>query len=285
MSATIAAILRTATEQLLTVSPSARLDSELLLAHVLGTNRVGLILKANSSVSEDQLARFEQLVARRANFEPVAYLTGHREFFGLDFEVSPEVLIPRPETELLVELAVKFAATLNPPISILDLGTGSGCIAISIADQLRDRKQITIQAVDRSAQALAIAKRNSERLGTEITFLESDWFSAFSGLDQRFDLIVSNPPYIAVGATDTSPELKHEPQGALYSSGEQGVDAVLKLCSELPRYLRKEGVFFCEIGAAQASLISERLAGAGFEIKFHPDLAGIKRVLQCALTY
>lgn len=246
-------------------------EARLLLGHALDRPAAWLIAHDDEALGEDVLRRFASLVARRARGEPVAYLTGQREFFGRNFAVSPAVLIPRPETELLVEIA------LAQPVAggrILDLGTGSGCIAITLALESR-RARVT--AVDASAAALDLARGNALRLGAGVRFVHSDWFTAVAG--ERFELIVANPPYIS--ATDphlAAGDLRHEPVAAL-SSGTDGLDAIRHIVATAPGHLAPEGQLWLEHGYDQAPAVHSLLAAAGLaDIEQHPDLAGIIRV-------
>ena len=248
-------------------------EGRLLLGQVLGRPTPWLIAHDDAVLDETALLSFASLVARRAGGEPVAYLIGFREWFGREFAVSPAVLIPRPETELLVELAL---ASLSPGESprILDMGTGSGCIAITLA---LERPQARVSAVDISEAALAVARRNGRQLGGHVRFLQSDWFAALAGA--RFDLIVANPPYIAASDPHlVEGDLRHEPTGAL-SSGADGLDAIRHIVAAAPVHLAPGGQLWLEHGYDQAEAVSELLAAAGLvDIRRHSDLAGIVRV-------
>jgi release factor glutamine methyltransferase len=219
------------------------------------------------------------MVARRAEGEPVAYLVGSREFYGREFHVTPAVLIPRPETELLVEVALSKVSRGvtggNPRGStprILDLGAGSGCVAITLALEL----DCEVTAVDVSADALAVVRENAARLGAKVTVVESDWFSAIDG---RFDVIVGNPPYVAVGDAHLGEgDLRFEPMTAL-ACGVDGLSAIRRIVTEAPRHLLPGGWLFLEHGYDQAEAMHALLAEAGFgAIEQHRDLAGIVRV-------
>ena len=246
-------------------------EARLLLGNVMDRPAAWLLAHGEQALDEDDLLAFASLVARRAEGEPVAYLIGSREFFGRNFEVSPAVLIPRPETELLVEKALADAGTTA---RILDLGTGSGCIAISLALE-RPRAQVT--AVDASAAALEVASRNATRFGATVRFLKSDWFSALRG--ERFDLIVANPPYIAFGDPHPSlGDLRHEPTAALVS-GADGLDALRHIIGGASAYLAPAGRVWLEHGYDQATAVLGLLSSAGLAgIEQHRDLAGIVRV-------
>ena len=253
-------------------------EARLLLGHVLGRSAAWLIAHDDDALGEEALLRFASLAARRAGGEPVAYLTGQREFFGRDFAVSPAVLIPRPETELLVEIVL---ARLSAGAKILDLGTGSGCLAISLALEL---PQSRVSAVDRSEAALAVARGNAEHLGARVRFVCSDWFASLSG--ERFDVIVANPPYIAADDPHLAAgDLRHEPVVAL-SSGADGLDAIRHIIAAAPGFLAPGGQLWLEHGYDQATAVRTLLAGTGLaDIEQHRDLAGIVRVSGGGLTF
>jgi release factor glutamine methyltransferase len=247
-------------------------EARLLLGHVLGRPPAWLIAHDDDALAEDELLAFASLVARRAGGEPLAYLVGKREFFGRDFAVASGVLIPRPETELLVEIAIANVSSGAAP-RILDLGTGSGCIAITLALEI---PQAQLTAVDASAAALRIAANNAVRLGASLRLLQSDWFAALAG--ERFDLIVANPPYIA----DADPhldsgDLRHEPPEALASGGD-GLDAIRRIVAAAPGHLTSGGWLWLEHGYDQAGPVRELFAAAGFiDVEQRRDLAGILR--------
>ena len=251
-------------------------EARLLLGHVLGRPAAWLFSHDDQVLDEDELLAFASLVARRAGGEPVAYLVGRREFFGREFAVSNAVLIPRPETELLVEIALARvgAGGAATGAKILDLGTGSGCIAITLALEI---PQAQVTAVDASASALAAAQDNAERLGATLRLLQSHWFDALAG--ERFDMIVTNPPYIAVADPHLAAgDLRHEPVAAL-ASGTDGLDAIRRIVAAAPAHLTPGGQLWLEHGYDQAEAISELLVAAGLtEIEQHRDLAGIIRV-------
>jgi release factor glutamine methyltransferase len=249
-------------------------EARLLLGHVLGKPAAWLITHDADVLDEDVLLGFASLVARRAGGEPVAYLAGFREFFGREFEVSPAVLIPRPETELLVDVVLKSGVGAGVTATILDLGTGSGCIAITLA---LERPQARVAAVDASEAALHIARKNAERLGARLRLLQSDWFAALAG--ERFDLIVANPPYIAAGDPHLAAgDLRHEPSTAL-SSGADGLDDIRRIIAATPAHLAPGGQLWLEHGYDQAEAVRELLKAADLAgIEQHRDLAGIVRV-------
>jgi len=237
-----------------------------LLRHVLGISAAARAAHPEQRLNAEQSEQFDALVARRRAGEPMAYLTEMREFYSRDFRVSPAVLIPRPETELLVDIGRSHAGT-----RILDLGTGSGCVAITLALEL---KQAQVTAVDNSVAALTVARDNGQRFGARVDFRESHWFSAVEGL---FDLMVTNPPYIAAGDSHLA-DLSFEPNAALVS-GEDGLAAIRHLIAHAPRYLAPGGWLFLEHGYDQAVAVQALLRAAHFsEIEQHQDMAGIVRV-------
>jgi release factor glutamine methyltransferase len=246
-------------------------EARLLLQHVLAVGATYLAAHPEHLVQHADVGRYLAMVARRAAGEPIAYLLGRREFYGRDFTVTPAVLIPRPETELLVDLAsVKLRDRPRP--RVLDLGTGSGCIAISLA--LETAAAVT--AVDLSSAALQVAAANAERLGAAVTFATSDWFSAVAG---EFDVIVGNPPYVAEGDAHLSiGDLRFEPPLAL-ACGTDGLSAIRRILAAAPRHLAPGGWLFVEHGYDQAAALVALLAEARFTaIEQHADLAGIVRV-------
>jgi len=256
--------------ELMRSSRIAALDARVLLRSMLGVNDAYLVAHAHDAVGEQQAAQFRALAARRAAGEPIAYIVGEREFYGHVFKVTPAVLIPRPETELLVELAVQRA-----PQRVLDLGTGSGCIAISIALAC---PAADVMALEYSEAALAVARDNAARLhARNVTLQRSDWFDAGNG--QRFDVIVSNPPYVAAGdAHLTQGDLRFEPVSALVS-GAEGFDDMGRIVAGAPAHLAPGGWLLIEHGYDQALRCRERLANVGFsDVQSWLDLAGTERV-------
>ncbi len=276
-----ASLLGRATQRLASVgSASPRLDAEVLLAHVLGLSRSALLARLGASLDDAPAAAFAALLERRARHEPIAYLTGVREFWSLDFAVTPAVLIPRPETELLVEVACQQAARRPPGedsnLTILDLGTGSGCVAVAIAHEL---PRARVVAVDSSAAALALARRNAAAHGVaeRISFCCSDLFAALDA-GATFDLVVSNPPYLAPGDA-VSPELAFEPRAAL-CGGEDGLAVIRRIVAGAPVALRPGGALVIEIGSGHAPAVIELARAAGLDaIRVEADLAGIPRAL------
>ncbi len=260
--------------ELLRTSGLAAVDARVLLRHALGVDDVYLIAHGSDTVDEPLAAKFRALVARRAAGEPVAYLTGEREFYGHTFKVTPDVLIPRPETELLVELALE-RLPLDKPARVLDLGTGSGCIGVSIASE---RHLAKVTAADISTAALEIAHANARRLAlTNVTFEQGRWFEAVAG--QRFDIIVSNPPYVAVGDSHlTRGDLRYEPAQAL-SAGDDGLLDIAFIVAHAREHLVPGGWLLLEHGYNQAATTSALLRLAEFfDVHVWRDLAGIERV-------
>ena len=250
-----------------------RLEAELLLAHVVGVDRGWLYAHGEELLAPDQCSTFESLVARRISGEPIAYLTGKREFYGRDFTVTPAVLVPRPETELLVELALERLRL--EAAELLDVGTGSGCIALTLAAE-RPRWQVT--ASDVSPAALEVCRINAGHLGLhQVRLLEGDLLSPVAG--QVFDAILSNPPYIAAGDPHLARgDLRFEPGTAL-SAGADGLDLIRRLVGQAPGHLRPGGWLFIEHGYHQGLALRQLLLAAGFgAVSTHPDLAGIDRV-------
>ncbi len=234
-------------------------DAELLLAHALGNNRSWLFAHAEDPVPADVVARFEPMLQRRIAGEPVAYLTGHQGFWTLDLEVGPATLIPRAETELLVELALARIPA-DAAVRVVDLGTGSGAIALAIA---RERKQARVIATDASAAALDVARRNAAAHAiANIEFRSGDWFAPVQG--EQFALIASNPPYVAEGDAHLDEgDLRFEPALAL-SSGRDGLDAIRAIVGHAPAQLDARGWLLLEHGWDQGDAVRTLLAAAGF---------------------
>jgi release factor glutamine methyltransferase len=251
-------------------------EARLLLMHAGSVTATEIAAHPERDLPSSRLPEFMSLVARRAAGEPIAYLLGTREFYGREFKVTPAVLIPRPETELLVEIALSKVSRGGTP-RILDLGAGSGCVAITLALELG----CEVTAVDVSPDALAVARDNAMRLGARVKFIESDWFAAVDG---RFDLIVGNPPYVAEGDPHLSEgDLRFEPMGALTSG--DGLDAIRRILADAPRHLAPGGWLFLEHGYDQAEAMRTLLGEAGFgDIEQHQDLAGIVRISGGVLT-
>lgn len=257
----------------------AKLEAQLLLQTSLNVNRAWLLSHENDTLGGKQGADFEALIKRRLNGEPIAYILGKREFYGLEFIVTPDTLIPRPDTEALVEAALAKIST-DKPYSVLDLGTGTGAIAIAIASQ-RPRAQIT--AVDASPTALAVAQTNAQSLNIKnVRFVLSDWLAALQG--QSFDVIVSNPPYIAEDDPHLSQgDLRFEPVGAL-TAGKDGLDCIQEIISRAKENLKPQGWLMLEHGYEQAEKVAELMKNAGFgSVISVADLSGILRVTLCRL--
>ena len=259
--------------------PTPRLDAEVLLAHLLKTDRVGVYTSYDRPLDSKERRIFRDMVKRRIKHEPVAYITGHREFFSLDFLVRPGVLIPRPETEILVEKVYEMRLALgNKRISLLDLGTGSGNIAISLARRLPGDK---ITACDISEDAIDIAKDNARRLKVDtVEFLQGNLFTPVKG--RRFDMIVSNPPYIDREAyKKLEADIRDfEPQSAL-DGGCDGLDFYRHIVNVSPNFLGNAGLLLVEIGAFQAVAIKDILTASG-SIRYRQvqkDYAGYDRVI------
>jgi release factor glutamine methyltransferase len=257
-----------------------RVDAQVLMAHVLAVNRAWIAANPMHVLTESQDARIDMLVAQRALGQPVAYLVGKREFYARDFEVGPEVLIPRPETETLVEAALdalrRFPGDGNAP-TVLDLGTGSGVIAVTLACE---RPELRIVASDTSAAALEIARANAraQGCGGRIEFVAGSWYEAVPG--RRFDVIVANPPYVAAGDAHLGEgDLRFEPGSALTDGSADGLDSIRAIVAGAREHLAPGGALLFEHGYDQAQAVAALLDGAGFEDRVSiPDLAGIPRV-------
>jgi release factor glutamine methyltransferase len=257
---------------------SARLDAECLLAHALDTERLQLYLEFDKPVAPAERARFRELVKRRADERvPVALLTGRREFWSLPLRVTPDVLVPRPETETLVEVALRLLPDRESAARILDVGTGCGAIALALA---KERPKARITATDISEPALTVASENAAELGFEdrIRFLVGDGFDPVQG--EHFDLIASNPPYLS-GDEESGlpPELAHEPREALFAGGE-GTEVLRRLADGARNLLEEGGALAVEVTPQQAPEMTEWLVNAGFvRPESHCDLAGRVRVV------
>ena len=253
-----------------------RLDAELLLAHVLDVSRANVIARDERVLTPEEQGDFERLLARRVAGEPLAYLTGTREFWSLELEVTKDVLVPRPETELLVEWFLSFPRKRES--SVLDVGTGSGAIALAIA---KECPEASVIATDASQAALAVARSNARRLGiSNVTFELADLFKTLDpGLrrgDNGFDVIVSNPPYVAENDPHLA-DLKFEPALAL-TSGVDGLDALREIVAQAPRHLGPGGWLLVEHGGTQGPAVRELFRMAGFgSIETRRDLAGLER--------
>ena len=242
-------------------------EARLLLAAASGFSEASVLAFPERDLPEETEGRFRELVQRRARGEPVAYILGRKEFYGLELAVNPAVMVPRPETELLVDLALQRDFS-----SLVDLGTGSGAIALAIK---RHRPAARVVAVEASAAALAVAQRNAARYGLQVEFRHGRWFEPLAG--ERFDLIVANPPYVAEGDPHL-PRLEFEPRAAL-TSGADGLDAIREIAREAPRHLAAGGWLLVEHGAGQEQAVQALLQQAGLEeVDSCPDLARIPRV-------
>ena len=252
-----------------------RVDAQVILAHVLGVNRAYLAAHPVQVLTESQDARIDSMVAQRAMGVPVAYVIGKREFYSREFEVGPDVLIPRPETETLVESALRHAVEARGPIRVLDLGTGSGVLAITLALELSGAG---VTATDTSPAALALARSNAKALGAQIEFVQGEWYAPLA--DRRFDLIVSNPPYVA----DNDPhlgqgDLRFEPRHALTDGSGDGLGSIRRIVDGARAHLNPGGAILIEHGYDQAPAVAALLAKAGFvDLVSIKDLAGIPRV-------
>lgn len=259
-------------------SDEAALEAELLMMHTLDVGRARLYERLPEEIEPGHAEAFAELLARRLAREPVPYITGHREFFGLDFEVSPAALIPRPETETLVELVLAFARQRGGALSIADVGAGAGTIAIALA---RELPEATVVATDSSPEALGLARRNAERLGVagRVDFRHGDLLSP---LERPVDLVAANLPYVTTEQWEAMPpEIReHEPRDAL-DGGPDGLDLIRRLLHDAPAHLQPSGALFCEIGdwQGEAARALAREAFPGARIDVHPDLAGRDRVL------
>lgn len=251
-----------------------RTDAQWLLLHVLGRSQAWLFAHADDALDARHAQAFEAVVARREAGEPVAYLTGRRGFRSLELEVAPGVLIPRPETELLVELALERIAP-DREVRIADLGTGSGAIALAVASE---RPQASIVAVDASMEALSIATGNARRLGlANVSFHQGDWWQPLAG--DRFDIVVANPPYISEGDPHLAEgDLRFEPAMAL-ASGADGLDAIREIVAGAPPHLVARGWLLLEHGWEQGEAVRVLLQGSGFvDVETRRDLEDRERV-------
>ena len=247
-------------------------DARVLACHVLGASRAWIVANPMHVLSESQDAQLDSLVARRALGYPVAYLVGQREFYGREFAVGPAVLIPRPETETLVEAAL---ARLPANAAILDLGTGSGAVAVTLACE---RPDASVTATDASAEALACARANAARHAARVTFAAGSWYEAVPG--RRFDAIVSNPPYVAAGDHHLDEgDLRFEPRPALTDGSADGLDAIRAIIAGAPGHLLSGGWLLIEHGYDQAKACRALLRDSGFaQLASIDDLSGIARV-------
>jgi release factor glutamine methyltransferase len=269
---TVGALLARAALALAPHSPTARLDAEVLLAFCADVPRSTLLAFPERNLSSAAVARFHGAVERRAHGEPIAYIRGEKEFYSLPLRVTPSVLIPRADTELLVEMVLGYL-DVGERRSVLDVGTGSGAIALAIK---RERPLAIVTALDRDAAALAVARENAARLDLEIRCVESNWFDALRG--ERFDLIVSNPPYVRSTDAELAGPLRFEPRLAL-DGGRDGLAAYRALMRAARRHLAPEGVLLLEHGYDQRAAVLALAAENGLAPRAtHDDLAGLPRV-------
>ena len=265
---------RTTVSAALALSGLVPFEAKLLLAHVIDRDRAWLAAHGDVPLTREQVLAFDALARQRRDGEPIAYLTGRREFFGLDLEITRDVLIPRPETELLVELALSWLPKEDSS-RVLDLGSGSGAVALAVAAH---RPRSAVVGADVSAAAVALARRNAERLGiANATFIESDWFTRVPA--EHFAVIVANPPYVAEADEHLGQgDLRFEPASALASGGD-GLDAIRAIVAVAPRYLPPGAALALEHGHDQAAAVQSLLRAAGLRaVASARDLAGIQRV-------
>jgi release factor glutamine methyltransferase len=280
-SQTISDALHTATTLLSRASGSPRLDAELLLEHVTGLSRTNFRAHPERPLPVNAAWSFQQLVKRRMQGEPVAYIRGQQEFWSLLIEVSPAVLIPRPETELVVERALMHLDA-EQATTAADLGTGSGAIALAIASE---RHNARVVGVDASKEALQVSVRNAARLQLHnLTFVCGSWFEPLAG--QRFDVIISNPPYVAHDDGDLAPEVRrYEPTLALFA-GRTGLEALTEIVAAAPEHLTTDGWLVLEHGWKQGAAVRDLLVRRGFaHVRSHADLEGRERVTEGRLTH
>ena len=275
MIATVGALLEKAARDLAVDrdAAEARRDAQVLLGFALGVTRAWVTSHTDQVTDADAAGRFQSLVALRVGGHPVAYLLGVKEFYGLPLRVTPDVLIPRPETEELVGMALERLPQ-GKACTVLDLGTGSGCIAVAIA---RHRPAARVTAVDSSIPALELARKNAAALDVEVEFLESDWFAALG--PRRFDLIVANPPYVAADDPHLRQgDLRFEPRPAL-AAGADGLTDLCHIVTAAPEYLCPGGWLLLEHGYDQAEACRDLLRETGFDgLIHHPDIAGLPRI-------
>lgn len=260
--------------------PEARREAGSLLAHVIARDRTFLITHADESLASEDVNRFREFVARRADGEPLQYITGHQEFYTLDFIVTPDVLIPRPETELLIDTALSLLRGTSQPPLICDVGTGSGCIAITLLHELPHARAV---ALDISPPALRVAARNAARhnVRERLSLVTSDCFAAFDSSLERFSMIVSNPPYINADALEgLQREVReHEPRVAL-TPGADGLSIIRRIIADAPRLLHSGGHLLLEIGFDQHAAVTHLFNSDIWELlEIRKDLQGIPRTV------
>ena len=277
---TIADLIKAASEQLAALSDSASLDAKVLLAHALNKDTTYLITWSDKALSDAQINDFDKLLSRRLSGEPVAYIVGTREFWSLPFFVAPSTLIPRPDTETLVDLVLSHFPHTN--LSLLDLGTGTGAIALALASE---QSEWNIQAVDFNEDAVALAKKNADNLDlNHVNIYQSDWFGSVKS-DASFDVIVSNPPYIDSEDHHLDEgDVRFEPKSALVAA-QQGLADIQHICTEAIRYLAPNGRIYIEHGFEQGAVVRDIMQKAGFEqCTTVQDLGGNDRITWAILT-
>ena len=277
------AILQAAHDMRKAGVPEARREAGSLMGHALGQNRSFVLAHADDSITTDEERRFREYLQARMKGKPLQYITGRQEFFGLEFEVNGDVLIPRPETELLIETALKLTTSLEFAPLMCDVGTGSGCIAITLLHELRQFPDSRATAIDISESALAVARRNATRhgLAERIDFIGSDCFAELDPKLIQFDLIVSNPPYVRSDAmADLQREVRDfEPRLAL-EAGADGLSVVRRLLKDAGGFLKTGGHLLCEIGFDQSAAVSEMVDRNSWKLlDIHKDLQGIPRTV------
>lgn len=281
MTSTIREVLKEATQELDSGGvPDARREAGSLLSFILGKDRTFLISHAEDQVDDRSWNRFREFVERRATGEPLQYITGVQDFYGREFRVTPDVLIPRPETELLVEAALQIVGNTGAAPSIGDVGTGSGCIAVTLLCEIVSARAV---ALDKSPAALEIAKLNAQNLSVadRMHFVVSDCFNSLNSSDYEFNLIVSNPPYVAeVALAGLQREVRdHEPVIAL-SPGPDGLSIIRRLIDEAPPFIKPGGHMLMEIGFDQGEAVTTLVDGSAWALReIRPDLQGIPRIV------
>lgn len=264
-------------------SDSGRLDAELLLGLVLDYDRIKLITDASRPLAPDELAAYRALHKRRRRGEPVAYLRGERAFYGRDYYVDSRVLVPRPETEHLVEVALRRSRHLDLSARVLDLCTGSGCVAITLQ---KERPTTTVLGSDLSPEALEVARRNARRHSAQVGFVEADLFAGLEAWRGRLDLVTANPPYIdPPGMAELPPDIRDfEPTLAL-AGGDDGLAVLRRIAADAPAMLAPGGVLAVEVGAGQAPAVAALFAAAGLgEVERERDYGGHERVVSAVAS-
>jgi len=281
MNLSIAEIIREVSRKLESAGvPEARREAGSLLSFILGKNRTFLISHAEEQVDENSFDQLREFVERRATGEPLQYITGVQDFYGREFRVTPDVLIPRPETELLIEAALQIVGDSGAAPFICDVGTGSGCIAITLLCEVVHGRAM---AIDKSPAALEIAKLNAQNLSVadRAAFVVSDCFSSLNSHDHKFDLIVSNPPYVAEAAlAGLQREVRdHEPMVAL-SPGPDGLSVIRRLIEDAPAFIKPGGHMLMEIGFDQGEAVTRLVNEGAWTLReIRPDLQGIPRIV------